>query len=244
MKRSCLIRFVALLWLVSGGALPASAETSFAIYTGTSATRDSRLHLVQPGAGTDLTVRDVHWSADPFKPAPYYGLRITHFPQPDSGWGLMLDYTHYKMYADTQAAVSAQGRVRGVAVAGPVPLNRFVQRFEISHGVNVLGLNAVYRLQEPTFMGLSWRPYVGAGIAHYRPHAETTVDGAPFETGYDASGFGYQLLAGAQHPLGQKTGFFVEARFNSGTARIRIAEGTAETPLRTFHLVAGISRSF
>jgi hypothetical protein len=42
----------------------------------------------------------------------------------------------------------------------------------------------------------------------------------------------------------ERTGVFAEAKYNTGKARVDIAGGRAETPLRTFHLMAGISVDF
>jgi lipid A oxidase len=223
---------------------PLAAETLFSAYTGSSYTRDSDLRLTQPGAGTDLTLRDVRWDAHPFKPAPYYGLRVTHFYDRDPHWGAAIDYTHYKMYAKTDRVVGTDGTLRGVPVSAPLPMNQVVQRFEISHGVNVLSLDGIYRWLDLGIAAGRLQPYVGAGLAYYRPHAENTVGGVPFESGYEASGFGYQLFAGAQYWITERIGLFAETKFNSGTAKVDIAGGRAETPLRTFHAVAGISYRF
>jgi opacity protein-like surface antigen len=222
----------------------ASAENVFSIYTGTSLTRNSDLRITQPGAGTDLTVRDVEWRADPFKAAPYYGLRFTHFYDRFPNWGAALDFTHYKMYAKTDRVSLAEGVWKGAPANGVARMDQYVQHFEISHGVNVLSINGIYRWLDSAFVDGRLQPYVGAGLAYYRPHAESTVDGVPYETGYQASGFGYQLLGGARYRVTEKIGAFVEAKFNSGTAKVGIASGQAETPLRTFHVVAGMSFSF
>ena len=219
-----------------------AAETRLSAYTGTSWTRDSDLRLTQPGVGTDLIASGVRWDARPTRPAPYYGLRLTAFPDPSATWGDALDYTHYKMYANTGRMVNVNGIWRGAAASGAAPLNQYVQQFELSHGVNVLSINGLYRWPDARLGRIE--PYVGVGLAHYWPHAETLVGNAARETGYQASGFGYQLLAGAQYKLTQRTGLFVEGKFNRGKAEVDIAGGRAETPLRTFHLVGGISFGF
>jgi opacity protein-like surface antigen len=240
-------RWAALI-TVGAGALcrqaPLAAETLFSAYTGTSYTRNSDLRLAQPGLASDFTLRDVHWDAHPFKPAPYYGLRVTHFYDRHPNWGAAIDYTHYKIYANTDRVVSADGTVRGLPVSAALPMSQLVQRFEISHGVNVLSVNGIYRWLDLGIAAGRLQPYVGAGLAYYRPHAENTVGGVPFEGGYQTSGFGYQLLAGANYRMTERVGLFAETRFNSGTAKVDIAGGHAQTPLRTFHLVAGISYRF
>jgi opacity protein-like surface antigen len=240
---SRLALIAAAAWLLPHHAVLA-AETLFSAYTGTSHTRDSNLRLVQPSLGTDLTARNVRWAADPFKPAPYYGLRLTRFDEGHPSWGAAIDFTHYKMYAKIDRVVTADGTWRGSPVAGAGPLSQYVQRFEISHGVNVLSVNGVYRWLDTRVAAGRLQPYAGAGLAYYRPHAETTVDNADLSTGYQASGFGYQVLAGAHCRLTDQFGLFVETKFNSGTAKVDIAGGRAETPLRTLHLLAGVSYRF
>lgn len=87
------------------------------------------------------------------------------------------------------------------------------------------------------------RPYLGAGLAYYVPHAENTVGGVSFESGCRSSGFGYQLFAGAQYRMTEHVAF-AETKFNSGTAKVDIAGGRAETPLRAFHVLGGVSYRF
>lgn len=221
----------------------ASAENIFSIYTGTSYTRDSNLHINQPATGTSIGFRDVKWDADPFKDAPYYGLRYTRFFDRSPNWGVALDFTHYKMYAQTERTVPVNGTWQGAPVNTDAPMNQYVQHFEISHGVNVLSLNGIYRFNADLSNG-QWQPYVGAGLAYYRPHSESTVNNMAHSTGYQSSGFGYQLLGGVQYRLSKRWGVFIEAKFNSGTAEVDIADGEAETSLRTFHALGGINYSF
>jgi len=232
---------VLLLAAISG---VAHAETQLAIYTGTSLSRDSDLRISQPGSATDLALRGVQWDARPFHPAPYYGLRASYFPDQAENWGLAVDYTHYKMYARTDRYVPVDGAWRGTHVSAVAPMNQYVQQFELSHGVNLVSLNAVYRWPQPGPAAGRVVPYVGAGIAHYRPHSENQVGGVAHETSYVPSGLGYQLFGGAQYRWTERTALFAEGKFNAGTAKVDIAGGHAETALRTFHLLGGVSFAF
>ncbi len=211
------------------------------LYTGSSFSRDSDLRVRQPGAATDLDIRDVRWSADPLKLAPYYGLRLLHFFAQRPNWGVGLDYTHYKMYAQTDRVTQTSGTWKGAPVDGQARVDQYVQHFEMSHGVNMLSLIGVYRWAGETDR---LRPYLGAGLVYYLPHTESTVDNRAHETGYASSGGGYQILGGLNYRLTRRLGLFAEAKFNSGTAKVDIADGTAETSLRTFHLLAGVGYSF
>ncbi len=240
-RMSCLVAAAACLLLHQA---PLSAETLLSAYTGTSHTRASGLRITQPGPGTDLTARDVQWDADPLRPAPYYGLRLTHFFERQASWGAALDFTHYKVYAKTGRVVSTNGIWQGAPVASAAPLNRYVQRFEISHGVNVVSVNGIYRWLDPGLAAGRLQPYLGAGLAYYVLHAENTVGGVPHQSGYQASGFGYQLLAGAHYRLTERMGLFAETKFDRGAAQVEVAGGRAQTPLRTFHVVGGVSFSF
>jgi opacity protein-like surface antigen len=222
----------------------ASAENLFSLYGGSSFTRNSALHVTQPARSTDLTLHDVEWGASPLKAAPYYGLRLTHFYDRHPNWGMALDFTHYKMYAKTARVIPVDGVWQGTSVQSAASMDSYVQHFEISHGVNVLSVNGIYRWLAPGLAGGRLQPYAGAGLAYYWPHSENTVGGIAHETGYAASGFGYQVLGGLHYRLSERIGAFVEAKFNSGTATVDIADGQAETSLRTLHAIVGVSASF
>jgi len=234
------MRFMVLATLVAEGA--AFAETDFSLYTGTSSTRDSDLHVRQAGTATDVTLGDVAWDAKPFRPAPYYGLRLTHFFERHPNWGAALDFTHYKIYAKTGRLVDVVGTWQGASVATTAEMSRYVQRFEISHGVNLLSINALYRWRGSA--GDRLQPYVGAGLGHYLLHAENVVADRSQETGYQSSGFGYQALGGIHYRLSEKFGAFVETKFDRGTAKVDVADGTAQTRLRSLHVVAGLTYRF
>ncbi|HEV2611351.1 MAG TPA: outer membrane beta-barrel protein [Noviherbaspirillum sp.] len=239
----------AIVIIAAGASVPfapriAFAENIFSIYPGTSHTRDSDLSINQPGRGTGITLRDVEWGADPFKPAPYYGLRLTHFFDASPSWGVALDFTHYKMYAKTGRAVRVDGILQGAPVNVVAPMDRYVQRFEISHGVNVLSVNGLYRWLDTGLAGGRLTPYIGGGLAYYRPHSENTVAGAYHETGYRSSGFGFQVLGGVGYQFTERVSAFLETKYNSGTAKVGVFQGEAETPLRSFHATAGISYRF
>lgn len=224
------------------------ADTSFSLYTGSSFTLNSDIHVQQSSVGTDATFHDVSWDAKPFQNPPYYGIRLSHFFESAPSWGAMLDFTHYKIFAQTDQVVAVSGTFKGVPVNGSAPLNQRVQKFNITHGVNLLALNALYRWTVQTsevFPQGRLQPYVGGGLVYYILHPENTVNNKNNNERYQGSGFGYQVLGGVYYGLTRRIGLFAETKFNSGEARVDTADqGQAETPLRTFHLLAGISVGF
>jgi hypothetical protein len=136
----------------------------------------------------------------------------------------------------------------GAPVDESAPLGRRVQDFNISHGVNMLTANALYRWgarSGSASEGRHLQPYVGGGTVLYIPHSESTIDNRTTAGRYQTSGFGYQALGGVRYGLTRRVGVFAEAKFNGGRARVDTAEGgRAETNLRTLHTLAGLYLSF
>jgi hypothetical protein len=80
--------------------------------------------------------------------------------------------------------------------------------------------------------------YVGGGPVLYMPHSENRVDGIAGGDRYGFPSFGFQAQAGVQgcvsnHPV------FAEAKYNSGELTMPIADGIAETTVRTTQELAG-----
>lgn len=234
-----------LVCMLLGTSANVVAETSISIYTGTSFTRRSDLHVTQSSTASNATFEDVAWKAKPFTPAPYYGLKASHFLESNPKWGVSLDFTHYKMYADTARSSIVTGQWNGAPVDTSAPLGQRVQRFEISHGVNMIALNVLYRWSDPAgSVPGRLQPYVGGGPAYYLLHPESTINNRSFSGGYQGSGLGIQVLVGLHYPVTRQLGLFAEAKFNAGKARMDVADGQADTPVRSVHGIAGASWSF
>ena len=226
----------------------ALADTSLSLYTGSSFTLSSDIHVQQPATGTDATFKGVTWDAKPFKNPPYYGIRLSHFFERFPRWGLGLDFTHYKIFAETDRVVPVSGTFNGMPVNESAPLNQRVQKFNVTHGVNLIALNTIYRwsfLPTESFTQGRLQPYAGVGLVYFLLHPENTVNNKNNNESYQGSGFGYQVLGGLHYGLTRNIGLFAETKFSSGEARVDTADqGRAETTLHTFHLLAGISLGF
>jgi opacity protein-like surface antigen len=234
--------------LVLGLCRSAVAQTSISVYTGTSYTRKSDLRIQQQSANTDATFRSVSWEARPFAQAPYYGLRLARFFKRAPHLGLSFDYTHYKIYARTDRIVQVNGFWNGSPVNEFARLDNRVQAFNISHGVNMGGVNLLYRWMKSVSASFSrgrLQPYVGGGPVYYVAHSESTINNRTTNGRYQGSGFGYQLLGGVEYALTRRISIFGEAKFNTGNAKVDTADqGNARAKLRSFHTVAGFSFKF
>jgi hypothetical protein len=188
---------------------------SIAIAFGLSFTQPSNLTIDQPANGNHAVFHNVRWAGQSLVPSPYY---VVRFGKGD----LQVDYTHYKIIAEAQERLPVDGTWHGQPVDETAPLADRVQYFEVSHGVNSVGLIVI--AHDPTRRG----PYVGAGPVIFLPHAESTVDGQDIERDYAYGGRGFEVLAGAGIPAP-----FADVKYTAGTLRVGVANGTAETRLST-----------
>lgn len=220
----------------------AHADTLVGAYLGRSWTRDSTLHVRQPALGHDVRFDSISWDDESFRSPPYYGLRAFHYGAAWRGFGVGFDFTHYKVLARTGAASRAYGRWNGIAVDETAPLAARVQRFDISHGVNVGALLALYR--RPLDSVGTWHAYAGAGPALYVLHPENTIAGRANRARYETSGVGVQALTGVGAAFGARWGAFLEAKLDARRVSPSVAAGEATTRIRTVHAVFGVSWRF
>ncbi len=237
-----------LVGLAGAAACPVFAETTASVYLGNSHTANSDVHITQPGTGSDATFHDVSWNSESFTNPVYYGIRVSHFFEEQPNWGIGFDYTHDKVFANTNQIVQVTGRWNGAPVNESAPMNQRVQSFSISHGVNTFALNLYRRWAREaanSFLCTACQPYVGVGLTYYLLHPENMVNGQNNDQGFEGAGFGYQLLAGLHYSVTQKYGLFVEAKYNSGSVKVGTASGgRAETTLNSTQFLAGVSVAF
>jgi hypothetical protein len=226
----------------------ARAEWVLSIYTGTSHTRASDLRIRQPGSGSDATFQSVHWAPRPFEDAPYYGLRISYFPARARHLGGSFELTHYKMYARTERILPVRGLWNGAPVNESAAMSTRVRNLQISHGVNLIGVNANYRwVPAPDADGGAqrWRPHIGAGLVGYGPHAEGSINGISSSGDYQLAGWGAQVFAGTEYWLSRHVSLLIEGKFDAGRLDIDLEpHARAETSVNTLHALGGVAWHF
>lgn len=224
------------------------AETQVSFYLGAARTRDSDLKVNQPSTGSNATFGGVSWDDASFELPPYYGLRLDHYFAASPSWGVGLEFTHYKIYADVNRTVSVSGTWLAAPVNTVAPLSQRVQKFNITHGVNYFGANVFYRWMQDRserFPQGRLQPYVGGGPIYFILHGENAINNLANEEKYESLGFGFQVLGGLRYGLTRRTSIFVEIKYSSGTAKVNAAgAGQAETDLRTYHGLVGLSYRF
>jgi lipid A oxidase len=197
--------------------VPARADWTVAAYMGASFTRPSTLTITQ-GSGS-REARGVHFDGRPFASPPYYGYR--------AGWrsreafGIDVELIHLKVYAH----------------AADLPPN--VERFSMSHGLNLLLGNVTWRPAPQGRVQLEAR--AGAGVAI--PHGESEIDGVAQEQ-YEVSSLALQGAAAIRLRLARQLGAFGEYKLTTAAPTVSVAGGRINGRYTSHHVAVGLEWVF
>jgi hypothetical protein len=234
-----LSRLTILVVAVSSLSLPSAAQWTLGGYIGQAHTQNSGLAIRQPALATDIRFSNIAYSSESFQPPLYYGVRAGYQLRPH--WGIEAELTHLKVFANIDRATVVTGTLNGASINGAAPINSIVQRFSISHGVNLLLANAVFRHQlgrsatessAPVY--LVFRAGAGATI----PHAESTIEGQTDEH-YQVGSPAFQLAGGIEARIGRRLYWSGEYKFTQTRQHVAVHAGTAATLLQSHHLITG-----
>lgn len=200
--------------------VPADAEMGVSVYGGFQTAPHSGIEV------SDAPDFRAGWEGKSFEMPPYYGVRgtwwMTDLGKPNLG--LSVDFTHAKVYADSETLASSGW-----------------SQFEFSDGINLLTLNALYRMP---IKGTKFVPYVGAGAGINVPHVEVTRgSGRTFE--YQLGGATVQAQAGVAYDFNESWSAFVEYKGNYSWVDVDIDSGASlKTNILTNAVNVGVSYRF
>ncbi len=221
-------------------------------FTGIGITRASDLRIRQPAFGTDLTFERVSWehrslSTDWDRDSiPYVGVRAGFFFRDPQWLSVSVEVLHFKVFAEDENAVRVRGTDEGDAVDTVAPMNRFVQQYQVSNGVNMLlgNVHAHKRVAKSSrFADGRVDVYAGVGAGVTFPFTRSVIDGesrGQYEWGRPAT----QLLGGVAWHLSPGWDVAVEYKFTATIVDGSVANGDSESRLRTHHLVFGLGVHF
>lgn len=153
----------------------------------------------------------------PWEGAPYYAYRVGRWSQGERAWELEL--VHHKLYlADPPSEV---------------------QRFEITHGFNLLLLNRAVRRS-----GVVLRAGAGLVVAHPESIVRGRVlasNGGGLGGGYHLAGPAVQLAVARRIRLGGGWALTVEGKATGAYARVPVAGGRATVANVAAHGLAGVA---
>jgi lipid A oxidase len=224
------------------------AEWFVDLYAGKSLTLNEDIKIKQPANNSNFTVEDVSFDDESFKDPPYYGVRVGHFFEQLPSLGLALEFFHFKMLADTNESKRFTGTRNGAPISTVQPVNSVVQRFNISHGVNYLTLDAILRggffQEKERFPRGRLQAYGGIGPGLVITHPENRVEGVNNSEEYEISGFGVQAFVGAKLLLFRHFGLFGEYKFTHSSLDVDLSTGSGSVDENTHHAVFGITVPF
>ena len=229
----------------SRGPSASESRREFAIsyYLGSARTQSSSLTVSQPALATQIRFDRVRFRGKSFDGPLYYGIRggvfTGHFP-----WlGFEAELVHLKVFTDPDQRISAVGTHLGEPINRELPLGEIVQRFSISHGVNLLLFNVVgrYRIKADP-KGRRSRVIVQArfGAGPTLPHTESTIDRQRQEQ-FEVGRLAFQIGGGAELRLTGGLYALGECKFTRTRQRGSVFMGEAESLLRSQHVTAGLS---
>lgn len=178
---------------------------------------------VEVSDGTDF---NAGWEGKSFAMPLYWGVRGTYWFEGGQleNLGISLDFSHAKVYADDETLTKAGW-----------------ERFEMTDGINLLTVNALYRFP---IENSRFTPYVGAGVGINVPHIEVTrPSGTTSE--YQLGGATLQAQAGVKFDITDRWAAFVEYKGNYSFVDVDIDSGDSlKTEIFTNAVNIGVSFKF
>ena len=221
----------------------ARAEWTAAAWLGGAHTNDTSLGLQIPALSTNLALHPISYATRPFHSPIYYGY--------GAGWffsrhfGFEAEFTHLKVYAETNRTAQISGTLRGAPINETAVLDNIVQQFNITHGVNLLTASFAAR---KAFHGGGGSPRLivsaraGGGITI--PHPENEVLGVSNSEHYQVGSPVIQFAAGFEVRLWRRFYGITEVRYTRVGETVSIAQGNATSVLDTSHATFGLAWHF
>jgi len=216
----------------------AADDWTLAFFIGTCTTRSNTLTLDRPADATHVMVTPVAYDARSFDSPPYYGYRVGRALSPH--FGIEGEFMHAKVFARTADRIQAAGTVEGLAVDGTVPLSSVMERFAMSHGLNFVLANVVYR------QGIGSSPSPRAsiqargGLGVTIPHVESMIAGESTEQ-YEVASLGLQGAFGAELRVSGRFHSFAELKVTTTAESVSVPRGTVSGRFTSLHVIAGVA---
>lgn len=220
----------------------ARPEMQVGLYAGKSSSPPSDVHFKSPD-GTDMTLTDVVWRPDSFKPSPFYGGRGIDWNARAPRFGMMVDFTHAKATATRTQTVTHHGKHKGIDVPPSGPITDIFRKLEFTHGLNFLTFNGIYRAT-----GLHRRivPYAGLGVGFMVPHVNVRRAGQEKKDEFheaQITGIAMQAFGGIEWRVfkSDRRSLFTEYKLTSTSNFVRLHDGgSVETDILVHQFNFGV----
>jgi opacity protein-like surface antigen len=153
---------------------------------------------------------------------PFYdGYRVSYFPARRTAVGLEAELIHLKVYTN-------------------LPPESVVQRFSMSHGLNLVLANVVARRTLHVSVQGPVRLTARAGAGPTVPHVESTIGGVSKE-GYQVGSLALHAGAGVEIPVARHFSVLAEYKLTRAHEHVNVGGGDARGVFLSHHGVVGIA---
>jgi len=239
-SRRCLpvVLFATAVCLLAGTPARADAQLYAAVYLGGNATHAATVSIDAPEAGLVADFRKVEFAARPLESPQYYGIRVGSLFGAARRIGVEFEFIHLKVYSETNRVYDIEWPPGTVVPAVVLPMDAYVQRYSMSHGLNFLLINVVSR----TPIGDGRAAFIArAGAGPTRPHSESVVLNQTQEQ-YEYAGMGAHASAGIDVRLRGRMSLMTEYKFTYAKPRITLAAGgRGQTTAASHHVAVGLA---
>jgi hypothetical protein len=179
-----------------------------------------------------------------FQSPIYYGYRAGYYFT--RHFGLEAEFIHLKVYADLSHPVRVEGAIGSAEVTEIAPMIRYADQFEVSHGLNMVLVNAVFRQTlvgpgDPADARIALIARIGAGPTIPRP--EVIFLGVAAGA-YEAGPIAFQAAAGLEARLWRGLRVLAEYKYTFTPTSFTIPDGRARFHVHSSHLVTGLAVYF
>jgi len=222
----------------------ARGEVYVAGYFGGARTHAATITLNQPVREVRLAFEQVPFRGRSFASPVYYGYRAGYFFT--TQFGVEAEFIHLKVHANLTKPVSIQGTIGSAVVREQAPMSRYVTQFEVSHGLNMVLINVVFRRAlaggrntSNARLALTGRGGVGPTI----PRPEVNILG---ESGgaYQRGPIAVQGAAGIEARVVRGLRALAEYKYTFTPTSFDIPGGNATFAVHSQHLLTGFAIHF
>ncbi len=222
----------------------ADAQWYFASFTGANVTRPAVVTVDQPARQRSLSFGPVTSEARPFESRQYYGGRLGRFIG-THGFAIEAEFLHPKVIVHTDEVVPVVGVEGGVPIDAALPMNRFVEHYAMTHGLNFLLVDLVWR--QPLGPGGAASPVglaLRAGVGPVIPGANVLIDKVA-TLDYQYAGLGGQVAAGLDVRVYRVLSATIEYKLTRVRPVIDLTGGgTGRMTALTHHVAFGFALGF
>jgi len=232
------MKFWLCLFFSTAVPLVASAQWTAAAYIGKTHTADADIRVISRPT-TDVLFNNVAFDDRSFQSPLYYGLRAGYMLTRSTG--IETEFIHIKAFARVNDPVAARGSLPALGnVNTTVAPASVLPQYGVSHGLNLVLGNFVWRHELSHRLALTVRPGLGVAV----PHPEIRALGGAALEEYQLHGAAIQIAGGGDFELSRHVFWLAEYKFTTTRPRCELGSVTVENTFATHHLVTGLGFRF